>query len=387
MRRTFVWAACVAVAVSGCGPQEAEVASGNPGDSDLGESGAKIVGGVDTTIQQFPHQIALMDTSGFQFCGGSILNESWVLTAQHCVEGTSASQLRVGAGSSKISTLRTSGQLRSVAQIIRHPGYSGPEHGHDVALLLLATPLDLSGPNAKAIGLLTADEASAGATAAGTPVIVTGWGTTSSGAQSTPDTLRQVTVNVISQSTLISEYGSTITADQLGAAASGKDSCQGDSGGPLITTANGVRKLAGVVSWGNGCADSRFAGIYARVSSFESWLSPQIGGTTQQPPPNTTGVLLDEKNVSGAKSSWAYYAVTVPTGATSFTVVTQGGTPDADLYVRAGSKPTTASYQCRPYVNGNNETCTFSSPPPGTWYIGVRGYTAYSGLSVRATLP
>ena len=58
-----------------------------------------------------------------------------------------------------------------------------------------------------------------------------------------------------------------------------------------------------------------------------------------------------------------------------------------DLYVKFGSAPTLTSFDCRPFINGNNETCTFANPQAGTWYIGVRGYAAFSGVSVRATLP
>lgn len=386
MRSTSVWAGTLVMlaVMSGCGPQEASIASGGDAE-ELGEAAGKIVGGTDTNISALPYQVAVMDSSFYQFCGGTILAGGWVLTANHCVEGTSASSLRIGAGSSRLSSMRTTGQIRSVAQIIRYPGYSMPERGKDVALLKLATPLDLSGPNAQAIGFLAAADASA--TAAGAAMVVSGWGTTSSGGGS-PDMLKAATVNAVSQTTLTQQYGSTITADQLGAAAPGRDSCQGDSGGPMVVTVNGVRKLAGVVSWGNGCADPRYAGVYARVSSFESWLTQNVGGVTAPPPPPpSNAVLLDLTGVSGAKSSWTRRTVTVPAGSTSFTVVIQGGTGDADLYVRYGSQPSTSAWDCRPYSDGNGETCTFANPQAGTWHIGLRGYAAFSGLSVRATLP
>ena len=137
-----------------------------------------------------------------------------------------------------------------------------------------------------------------------------------------------------------------------------------------------------------GCETGRE--LYARVSSFASWLSQNIGGTTTTPPPPPppdNAVLLDASNVSGGTGTWARGSITVPAGSPSLTVVMQGGTGDADLYVRFGSQPTTTSYHCRPYTDGNNETCTFANPQAGTWHIGVRAYVAYSGLSVRATLP
>jgi Bacterial pre-peptidase C-terminal domain. len=60
-----------------------------------------------------------------------------------------------------------------------------------------------------------------------------------------------------------------------------------------------------------------------------------------------------------------------------------GGTGDADLYVRKDSQPTTSTYNCRPYLSGNNETCTFSGAS-GTYYVMIRGYSAFSGVSLKA---
>lgn len=61
-----------------------------------------------------------------------------------------------------------------------------------------------------------------------------------------------------------------------------------------------------------------------------------------------------------------------------------GATGDADLYVRRGKDPTTTLYACRPYLNGNTETCTFNNPTAGTYHIGVRGYKAYSHVVAKA---
>jgi hypothetical protein len=78
--------------------------------------------------------------------------------------------------------------------------------------------------------------------------------------------------------------------------------------------------------------------------------------------------------------------VTVPAGATQLTVVIEGGTGDADLYARMGAAPTTSAYDCRPYTDGNAEVCTFENPKPGNWEIGVHGYAAFGGVTLRATL-
>ncbi|HMM57188.1 MAG TPA: pre-peptidase C-terminal domain-containing protein [Rudaea sp.] len=92
--------------------------------------------------------------------------------------------------------------------------------------------------------------------------------------------------------------------------------------------------------------------------------------------------------LSAAKGSWSsYYTIVIPSGATSLTVSISGGTGDADLYVRKSAKPTTSSYTCRPYLTGNSETCTISSPTVGaTYYIGVRAYAAYSGVTLTTTI-
>jgi Zn-dependent metalloprotease len=90
-------------------------------------------------------------------------------------------------------------------------------------------------------------------------------------------------------------------------------------------------------------------------------------------------------NLSGSTGTKLYYTVTVPSGTSSkLTITTSGGTGDEDLYVKLGSNPTTSSYNCRPYVTGNNETCTFNAPA-GTYYIMLNGYSAFSGVSLKAT--
>jgi len=86
--------------------------------------------------------------------------------------------------------------------------------------------------------------------------------------------------------------------------------------------------------------------------------------------------------LSGAKKSKAYFTLSVPAGATGLSFKINGGSGDADLYVRFGSQPTTSTYDCRPAQSGNNETCTFNAPQAGTYQVMVYGYLAYSGLSL-----
>jgi serine protease len=93
---------------------------------------------------------------------------------------------------------------------------------------------------------------------------------------------------------------------------------------------------------------------------------------------------VPETNLSGTRNSEVVYTIDVPAGVT-LSVNTSGGSGDADLYVRKGSAPTTSTYDCRPYLSGNNESCSLSSGTGGTYYIMLRGYSAYSGVTLQAS--
>ena len=88
--------------------------------------------------------------------------------------------------------------------------------------------------------------------------------------------------------------------------------------------------------------------------------------------------------ISGSRGEQKHYYIDVTAGQT-LTVSTSGGSGDADLYVRFGAKPTTSSWDCRPYRYGNTETCTVSSTQNGRYYVMLNGYTSFSGVSVQAS--
>jgi Zn-dependent metalloprotease len=95
-------------------------------------------------------------------------------------------------------------------------------------------------------------------------------------------------------------------------------------------------------------------------------------------PPYTDSV----SGLSGSTGAWDYYTQEVPSCATSVTFTISGGSGDADLYVNYGSQPTTSTWDCRPYKYGNSESCTFTNPAAGTWHIGIRAYSSYSGVTL-----
>lgn len=109
----------------------------------------------------------------------------------------------------------------------------------------------------------------------------------------------------------------------------------------------------------------------------------ETGGTT----PGTGGLQngVAKTGLTGVKNVMLTNYIDVPSGQGKLVVNQAGGTGDADLYVRLGQAPTLQAYDCRPYVGGNNETCTITNPAAGRWYIGNYGYSAFSGMSLTAT--
>ena len=121
-------------------------------------------------------------------------------------------------------------------------------------------------------------------------------------------------------------------------------------------------------------------GLSSTKSASVTVSTTSCGGTVLC---NGTAVALP----SVATGAWSpIYTIVVPAGKTSAVFTISGGTGDADLYVRLGSAPTTTAYTCRPYTSGNAETCTLNAPAAGTYYVGVRAYSAFSGVSLKATI-
>ncbi|MBA8886515.1 pseudolysin/vibriolysin [Dokdonella fugitiva] len=99
----------------------------------------------------------------------------------------------------------------------------------------------------------------------------------------------------------------------------------------------------------------------------------------------TSGVPVTLASQASSTTS-PNYTLVVPAGQTKVVFTISGGTGDADMYVRRGSAPTTSTYDCRPYTSGNSETCTFNAPTAGTYYVNVRAYAAFSGVSLKGTI-
>ncbi|MFK7917050.1 MAG: trypsin-like serine protease [Ilumatobacter sp.] len=247
-----------------------------------GGSASAIVDGSDTTVSANPWQVALTSPDGEQFCGGSIVSERVIVTAAHCTQGTPADQIQIRAGVTDLST--NDGQSHDVSAVIEHPKYV--DGVGDIAMLVLATPLDLSN-SVQPIELASASDVAAAKTAR-----VTGWGVTDEQADGSPSVLQSTDVPLISDAdcSLVDEGND----DELCAGGTGTDSCYGDSGGPLTVATENGQVLAGVVSWGEECGDD-LGGVYAEVPTFASWVAERVddpdapAGERLPAPDNTFG--------------------------------------------------------------------------------------------------
>jgi subtilase family serine protease len=119
---------------------------------------------------------------------------------------------------------------------------------------------------------------------------------------------------------------------------------------------------------------------YSGVTLKGSYSTGGTGGSTLTSGVPVTGLAATSGNFG------TIYTLAVPAGKTKVVFTISGSTGDADLYVNLGSAPTTSTYTCRPYLTGDNETCTFNSPAAGTYYVGVRAYQTYSGVTLTGTI-
>ncbi|SFS13552.1 pseudolysin [Dyella sp. OK004] len=134
----------------------------------------------------------------------------------------------------------------------------------------------------------------------------------------------------------------------------------------------GVQKAATDLAYSVSDVTAAFTGVGVTCSSGGG------GSTSLQ-----NGVAVTGQ--SGASGAVLNFTVDIPAGARNLVIASSGGSGDADLYVKFGSAPSTSSYDCRPYKAGNNESCSFATTKTGKYYVQLRGYSAFSGVSLKAT--
>ncbi|XP_065771764.1 serine protease 38 [Muntiacus reevesi] len=233
----------------------------------------KILGGVDALERKWPWQVSVHYT-GFHICGGSIVDEYWILSAAHCFDrsmNTEAYDIYVGLVDLLVAGNHT--QWFEVNKVIIHPTY-GLYHpiGGDVALVQLKTRIVFSD------AVLPVCIAPPDLTLANLSCWATGWGSISQEGD-TSNKLQEVQLPLVPLYLCQQLYGQTnIQPDMLcaGNIRDMKTACQGDSGSPLVCEFSHTWVQIGVVSWGKGCTYPMFPTVFARVSFFSRWIQHHI---------------------------------------------------------------------------------------------------------------
>ncbi|KAM4636801.1 trypsin-like [Discoglossus pictus] len=221
----------------------------------------KIVGGYTCPENSVPYQASL--SAGYHFCGGSLINTIWVVSAAHCYQ----SRVQVRLGEHNIEVLEGPEQFIQSSRAILHQHYDPNTLDNDIMLIRLYRPARLN-TVVQAVRLPTH------CAAAGTQCLISGWGNTLSDGVSYPKLLQCLVAPILTDQECHDSYPQEITDNMMcmGYLEGGKDSCQGDSGGPVVC--NG--ELQGVVSWGIGCALAGYPGVYTKVCNYVSWIEETV---------------------------------------------------------------------------------------------------------------
>jgi len=249
----------------------------------VSKSTSKIVGGEDAEKHEFPWQVFLVSRwlGKRQYCGGSLLSSTSVLTAAHCLARHPAPWFRAYVGS-HIDIYTDDGEQRILIKHHEiHPDYVIGKYEFDFAIGTLEKPVTFSD---KAYPICLPTEPSSNYE--DRDATVTGWGVTDEGIDLIKQPLQKVNVRTMSNTACLNtgyaNHTIKITSDMICAFAPGKDSCQGDSGGPLIIKKTGANyyEQAGIVSWGEKCALPDYPGVNSRVTFALDWIKSKITGTT-----------------------------------------------------------------------------------------------------------
>lgn len=228
----------------------------------------RIVGGQTARKNEFPWMARLSYLNKF-YCGGTLINDRYVLTAAHCVKGFMWFMIKVTFGEHDRCTEKNPETKLIVRTLMGQ--FSFLNFDNDIALLRLNERVPLS-DTIRPICLPTLRDNDY----VGTKAIASGWGTLQE--EGKPSCLLQeVEVPVISlDDCRNTSYNPRMISENMlcaGYPDGMKDSCQGDSGGPLIAERDDKKyELIGVVSWGNGCARPGYPGVYTRITRYLDWI-------------------------------------------------------------------------------------------------------------------
>lgn len=243
------------------------------------ETGISIVNGENAAECEWKWQVGLWFSSKSTkpFCGGSLIAPDWVLTAAHCV--LSSTRFLVVAGDHNVKESSGNEQRRQAKQVIKHPKYDFDWLGSwDFALVQLDRPMDMTA----CVGTVCLPTAAD--VAPRTSCWITGWGKFRQGSREA-EILQEAPVDTISTKSCHEDYSLReyqLTESMLcaqGRDAKGRitDACQVDSGGPLVCKNGDKWTLYGATSWGWGCGDRDYPGVWARVHKAMGWIKEVMG--------------------------------------------------------------------------------------------------------------
>ncbi|XP_042563442.1 trypsin [Clupea harengus] len=236
-----------------------------PSVRSAGQELSRIIGGYAPPPHSIKYMVSIQSTSGQHFCGGTVINKYWILTAAHCDVGID--HMLIIAGDYSLSMYEGTEQFYRPHLLIAHPEYNMTTHNADIMLIKLRAPVVLNGY--VSIAPLSRQDASV---AEGRVCRVSGWGRTSPAGGQIPSILRTVKLPIVSTARCNStdSFNGNITENMIcaGYSTGGKDACKGDSGGPLVCEG----RVYGIVSWGEGCADARYPGVYTAVARYRRWI-------------------------------------------------------------------------------------------------------------------
>ncbi|CAF2085262.1 unnamed protein product [Rotaria magnacalcarata] len=270
----------------------------------------RIVGGENAQAHSWSWMVSLRRFNG-HFCGGSLLNERWVLTAAHCVDGVSDITIHIGVHNEALPSIQQS----STSEIIIHPNYERPpRYVNDIALIRLSTPVNFTlHVNYAGRTCLPSKTSGIHYPQVNSRLAVIGWGRLlSNGGR--PQVLRQVRVKTIADNDTRC-LGSIKNEERQFCAmvdGGGKDSCQGDSGGPIHQWLNDHWEQVGIVSFGTGCAQAENPGVYTRLSFYHDWIQSIINGNNFTVA-NTTTVNTDTMTIPCTNMPTTSFTTTVRT--------------------------------------------------------------------------